>query len=155
MSSSLPWPVWLLLCDEMKQNRPEPRQTGLVVVVGWGSSLKSRVWVTSLLYLNMTQALASTESFSTCAAGRTSQPAGRVCRGRFRLSQTVHRDSAGAAEQATDEVSASPLTARWGLQSWSQKSISLSSPQFPLPTAPSCVAFSSTGFHGWVWIVLR
>ncbi|XP_043777882.1 endophilin-A3 isoform X4 [Cervus elaphus] len=35
--------------------------------------------------------------------GRTSQPAGRVCRGRFRLSQTVHRDSAGAAEQATDE----------------------------------------------------
>ena len=74
----------------------------------------------SLLYLNKTQALASTESFSTCAAGRTSQPAGRVCRGRFRLSQTVHRDSAGAAEQATDEVSASPLTARWGLQSWSQ-----------------------------------
>lgn len=155
MSSSLPWPVWLLLCDEMKQNRPEPRQTGLLVVVGWGSFLKSWVWVTSLLYLNMTLALASTESFSTCAAGRTSQPAGRVCWGRFRLSQTVHRDSAGAAEQATDEVSASPLTARRGLQSWSQKSISLSSPQFPLPTAPSCVALSSTGFHGWVWIVLR
>ncbi|XP_073852638.1 endophilin-A3 isoform X9 [Macaca fascicularis] len=34
--------------------------------------------------------------------GRTSQPVGRVHRGSIRLSQTVHRDSAGAAEQATD-----------------------------------------------------
>jgi len=90
------------------------------VVVGGGVGVcpeKLGLGRQSLLYLNMTQALASMESFSTCAAGRTSQPAGRVCRGRFRLSQTVHRDSAGAAEQATDEVSASPLTTRQGLQS--------------------------------------
>nr|XP_024653615.1 endophilin-A3 isoform X2 [Macaca nemestrina] len=38
----------------------------------------------------------------TKSPGRTSQPVGRVHRGSIRLSQTVHRDSAGAAEQATD-----------------------------------------------------
>lgn len=148
MSSSLPWPVWLLLLwwNETKSTRAQADR--VVMVVGVGPSWKSRVWVTSLLYLNMAPGAGlSTESFSTCAAGRTSQPAGRVC---SEAALDYHR-------QSTEICRSCRASYRWGKcpPYWlpdegcrvEVRNPSLSSPQSPFPLPFLCCIF----FHHYGW----
>lgn len=84
----------------MKQNRPEPRADR--VGGGGGVGVFPSAGSGSLVSPSEHDPGAGlhVESFSTSREVEQVSQLAVFCRGRFRLSQTVHRDSAGAAEQA-------------------------------------------------------